>query len=202
MLAHEPATGLPTTTDWGESPDIVCTWPAKTVGVELTISNHWTEMRAREIAAEDPRVQGRTTTWTGFRDGPTKQTKNAIRESVVQNLLGRGQWDKSEEVDYAAVEKMLAAIAKKTEKLNRPHYRCFHENWLVVSEYLGGACYETTASSIWQKLQERFSMPEDGQKIFERIYLIYGAFAVVIERDVMRSVVDSKLLNPVWEFRK
>jgi hypothetical protein len=207
VLAHDPVTGLPTRTDWGESPDLVCTWPTKIVGVELTISNHWTEMRAHEIADEDPRVQG-TTTWSGFRDGPTKQTKDAIREGIVQTLLGGGPWDNCEEADSAAVEKMLAAIAKKTEKLNRPHYRCFQENWLVVSEYLGGARYELTAQSIRQKICDRLPLPDYGTKNFEKIYLIYGACAVVIERDlsarneIMRLIVDPALSNPDWEFRK
>lgn len=206
VLAHEPAIGLPIRTEWRESPDLVCTWPEKTVGVELTISNHWTEMRAHEMAVEDPRLMGRCTMWAGFRDGPIRQTKDEIREEVVHRLLGSGPWDNSDDLASATVDKMVKAIVRKTKNLNRPHYHCFQENWLAVSEYSGGAFCELTAHSIWQNLLDRLPRP-GAEKNFDKIYLINGCFAAVIERnftqmkEVVTPIWSPKLESPVWEFR-
>lgn len=204
LLSLEPDLNQPSSIEWGESPDIVCKWGCKTAGVEFTISNQETEMKALRIAESDPRLKGRATCWSGMSDLPVKPN----REEIISRLRGLASWDNPFLVVDGVVGKVVTAIEKKNIKLNSPHFRVFDENWLVVVEYLGGVSNAWTAEIFIEKMLQNAPAPFADRLNFDRIYVVYGEAAILLKRDLSHSVqtvhftLEPRLWEPTWEFRK
>ena len=111
------------------SPDFVLTVAGGEIGVEVTQSVYQEYVRGAKLHASDCPNFG--VNLTNLVDRPRRRSRAEILRSM---LSGRPQWQRVDLGMIAWKTKIGASLLSKRRALNRPSYRIFQKNWLLIHD--------------------------------------------------------------------
>jgi hypothetical protein len=160
---------MPTSVAHADKPDFILTFPDKAVGVEVTRSVAQEFVRAERLQAiHSP------SSWinlTYLNDGDRRRSDAEIAASA----FGMG-WQPVEIGNRHWKAKITRSINTKRQKLNRPGYNLFPENWLLIRDLPGLPLDWLRGVRAVDDLLEVLPIQVPRQRDFDTVFIQSGAW--------------------------
>lgn len=180
----------PLTLSKRERPDFLLTIDGDEVGIEITESTSADCSRYASIAAEE--FPNALLEPAHFRWGAPRRSNEEMRRLLGQRRLTSAGWGgEAMERDWSLF--LFHSIKRKIERLSRPGYSVFSQNWLAVYDNTPTHAVELDRALLL--LQELIEPIWAGRPHFDEIYVEHGKTILRLTSNMAEKIA----LVDVWE---
>ena len=154
-----------------ERPDFIVTFGRESIGIETTRTVHQECVRALKLQASTHPCQ-----WvnlTNLVGGQSRRTNCQLERSFGAAALLQ-PWKTVEESMQDWKLKVSVALNSKRQKLGRPSYQIFGENWLLIHDFPPLPVDWHTRELVFQHLTDIFAQQPKSTRDFEKIFIHSG----------------------------
>jgi hypothetical protein len=183
LIARLEKLGIPkpSTIVSGDRPDLTLHFGNQTIGLEVTRGAYQEYVRGGKLRSHFPHL---CVTTTHLVDGTRRRSDLEIEQDLIDPDPA---WkDALQELDEWRA-KLTATIVSKREKLNKPNFRRFDRNWLLIHDEPAHNHHADHAVEVLSKISlpmRRFNID------FDEIFLLSGKFLFGCHHGIVRYHFD------------
>jgi hypothetical protein len=163
----------PDSIEEGERPDFMFALQNTRVGLEVTRSVYQELARAVRIQATG--YPNEAMIITSLKDGPRRRSNSEISADAF-SLSDEPVWQSCEDEMCDWQDKIALALEAKRERLNRPGFRLFEKNWLLIYDHPGLSNDPLTFNEAPKLVSRVFSTPSNHRLDFDTVFIVSGRY--------------------------
>lgn len=150
-----------------KSPDFIIELAGETIGVEATRSVNQEFVRAMKLQARD--CPNSWVNLTHLIDRPARRSNRQILGSMLAGFSV--PWKRVDQSMIEWKDKIAASLLAKRRALNRPGYRTFGQDWLLIHDTPGLPDYPEQVTLACQHLNDLFLAPASFVHDFDCVFI-------------------------------
>ena len=160
---------MPAPIEEADRPDFILHYGEERVGLEVTRSVDQELVRANIL--RDRRWPAEWILTTNLVDGPRRRSNHEILEEAL-SVNDEPPWKGCDQEMRDWQAKIARSLAAKREGLNRPGFRHFERNWLLIYDQPGLGDDPFTYDEAPRHFAELFSSPPKCQTDFDAVFVL------------------------------
>jgi hypothetical protein len=157
----------------GERPDFTFVQNGKQIGLEVTCAVYQELARAVKMQIEERSGEGMVI--SSLKDGARRRSNREIAADAF-SLSDEPASQSCDDEMREWAEKIALALEAKRERLNRPGFRLFHENWLLIYDHPGLGNDGLTYREAPEAVSRLFAARSAHRSEFEAVFIVSGRY--------------------------
>lgn len=154
-----------------ERPDFIATVAGQRIGIETTTSVYQEYVRGSKLHFEQRPNSCIVTTHLQDRD------KRRSNEELLGDMLNLNSgWKNSQQVMHDWCGKIAFTLESKRNKLTKPGFQHFDQNWLLIYDEPGLANDTFTCDHACRCVAALFAAPFTGVRDFDTVFILSGRY--------------------------